>query len=186
MIALKDNLPVIQLPSGQVIAFECEWLVRSLVQAAARAGYAKWWLASHVARSVTDYLHDQTEVSVLPVDRLTNAVQSVLQVIGYGEVGRHFVPAPPRIQVSLVELAREAGSGYELAFFDLLGRRLHELCQEKSSCFELLDLEPCVKLLCSRKSWSRDCEILRADIVSFAREQTGTAAADHEVTFSLA
>src|ERR1700684_881326 len=124
MISLKDNLPVIQLPTGQVIAFECEWLVRSLVQAAARAGYAKWWLASHVARSVEDYLHDQPELNVLPVERLNNAVQSVLQVIGYEEVERHFVPVPPRVQVSLVELAREAGSGYELAFFEKLGRRI--------------------------------------------------------------
>jgi hypothetical protein len=186
MISLKDNLPVIQLPSGQVIAFECEWLVRSLVQAAARAGYTKWWLASHVARSVADYLQDQNEVNVLPVERLTNAVQSVLQVIGYAEVGLHFVPAAPRVQVSLLDMARKAGSGYELAFFEMLGRRLQELCQEKSCCFELLGLEPCVKLLCSRKTWSRDCEALRADIVSFAREQTGTAAADHEVSFSLA
>jgi hypothetical protein len=186
MISLKDNLPVIQLPTGQVIAFECEWLVRSLVQAAARAGYAKWWLASHVAKSVTDFLHDQEELNVLPVERLTNAVQSVLQVIGYAEVGRHFVPAPPRVQISLVELAREAGTGYELAFFDMLGRRIQELCREKNSCFELLGLEPCVKLLRARKCWSRDCEVLRTEIVSFAREQTGTAAADHEVTFSLA
>jgi hypothetical protein len=186
MISLKDNLPVIQLPSGQVIAFECEWLVRSLVHAATRAGYAKWWLASHVARSVTDYLHDQPEINVLPVEQLTNAVQSVLQVIGYAEIGRHFVPAAPRVQVSLVELAREAGTGYELAFFDKLGRRIQELCREKNSCFELLGLEPCVKLLRSRKSWSRDCEVLRAEIVSFAREQTGTAAANHEVSFSLA
>jgi len=186
MISLKDNLPVIQLPSGQVIAFESEWLVRSLVQAASRAGYSKWWLASHVARSVADYLHDQREVNVLPVERLTNAVQSVLQVIGYAEIGRHFVPAPPRVQVSLLEMARAAGSGYELAFFELLARRIHELCQEKNSCFDLLGLEPCVKLLCARKTWSRDCEVLRTDIVSFAREQIGTAAADHEVTFSLA
>src|ERR1700744_357315 len=134
MIALKDNLPVIQLPSGQVIAFECEWLVRSLVQAAARAGYAKWWLASHVAQSVTDYLQEQSELNVLPVEQLTNAVQSVLQVIGYAEVGQHFVPAAPRVQVSLVELAREAGTGYELVFFDKLGRRIQELCREKNCC----------------------------------------------------
>ena len=185
MISLKDNLPVIQLPSGQVIAFEGEWLVRSLVHAAARAGYAKWWLASHVARSVESYLHDKRDINVLPVEQLTTAVQSVLQVIGYAEVARYFVPAPPRVQVSLVELAREAGSGYELAFFDMLGRRIQELCREKNSCFELLGLEPCVKLLRARKSWSRDCEVLRAEIVSFAREQTGTAAANHEVAFSL-
>ena len=79
---------------------------------------------------------------------------------------------------SLVELAREAGTGYELAFFDMLGRRIQELCRAQSTCFELLGLEPCVKLLRARKSWSRDCDALRIEIVSFAREQTGTAAAD--------
>jgi hypothetical protein len=186
MIALKENLPVIQLATGQVIAFEREWLVRSLAQAAARAGYVKWWLAGHVAESVTAYLHDQPELNVLPVDQLSRAVQAVLQVIGYAEVAQYFVPAAPRVLVSLVELAREAGTGYELAFFEMLGRRIQELCREKSCCFELLGLEQCVKLLRARKTWSRDCDALRNEIVSFAREQTGTAAADHEITFSLA
>ena len=137
MICLKDNLPVIQLASGQVIAFESEWLVRSLSQAAARAGYAKWWLAQHVAESVTDYLQDQDSVNVLPVERLTSAVQSVLQVIGYG--GNR---APFRSRAAAHPgLARGTGPrgrhGYELAFFDRLSRTIQELCQEKtpaSSC----------------------------------------------------
>jgi hypothetical protein len=185
MICLKDNLPVVRLASGQIFAFERAWLVRSLARAAARAGYAQWWLAEHVAESVTSYLREQ-EMNVLPVERLTAAVCSVLQVIGYGEIGRHFTPAPPRVQVSLVELAREAGAGYELAFFEALGRRLHELCREPGSCFELLGLERCVKLLRAKKSWSRDCDALREEIVTFAREHTGTAATTNEVTFSLA
>ena len=105
MIALKDNLPVIQLASGQVIAFEREWLVRSLAQAAARAGYAKWWLAGHVAESVATYLHDQDNVNVIPVEQLSRAVQSVLQVIGYAEVAQYFVPAAPRVLVlSLIHI----------------------------------------------------------------------------------
>ncbi|MEA3207723.1 MAG: hypothetical protein QOE70_780 [Chthoniobacter sp.] len=183
MIAFKDGLPVIQLASGQAVAFERDWLVRSLAQAAQRAGYGNWWLAEHVAESVTSYLRDQKEVTVLPVEGLTKAVRSVLQVIGYGEVAQHFVPVPPKVQISLVELARAAGTGYELAFFDQLGRRIQELLQEKNSHFELLDLEPCVKLLRARKVWSRDCDALRAEIVSFAREQTG--AIRHDVTFSL-
>lgn len=186
MICLKDNLPVVQLAGGQVFAFERDWLVRSLARAAARAGYAQWWLAGHVAESVTAYLREQTELNVLPVERLTAAVCSVLQVIGYGEIGRHFTPAPPRVQVSLVELAREAGAGYELAFFEMLGRRLQELCREPGSCFDLLGLERCVKLLRAKKSWSRDCDALREEIVTFAREHSGTAAARNEITFSLA
>ena len=186
MICLKDNLPVIQLASGQAIAFERDWLVRSLTQAAARAGYAKWWLAEHVAASVTEYLREQPELNVLPVERLTAAVQSVLQVIGYGEIGQHFAPAPPRVQVSLVALAMEAGAGYELAFFEMLGRRLRELCREPGGCFELLGLERCVKLLRGKKTWSRDCDALREEIVSFTREHSGTAAARNEIAFSLA
>jgi hypothetical protein len=186
MISLKDNLPVIQLSSGQAIAFESEWLVRSLAQAAARAGYAKWWLAQHVAESVVSYLRDHDSINVMPIERLTSAVQSVLQVIGYGEIAPHFVPAPPRVQVSLVALAREAGSGYELAFFEGLGRRIQELCQENHCYFELLGLEPCVKLMRARKVWSRDCDILREEIVSFVRDQTGTMAANHAISFSLA
>jgi hypothetical protein len=185
MIAFKDGLPVIQLASGQAVAFEREWLVRSLARAAQRAGYGKWWLAEHVAESVTTYLRDQREVTVLSVEKLTKAVQSVLQVIGYAEVGQYFVPAPQKVFVSLVELAREAGTGYELAFFHQLGRRIQELLREKNAHFELLGLEPCVKLLRARKVWSRDCDALRAEIVSFAREQTGTAAAEHDVTFAL-
>lgn len=185
MIALCDDLPVIQLASGQAIAFEREWLLRALAQAAGRAGYTKWWLAEHVAESVTTYLRDQKDLTVIPVERLTTAVRSVLQVIGYGEVGQHFVPGPPKVLVSLVELARAADTGYELAFFDRLGRRIQELLQEKNGCIELIGLESCVKLLRARKAWSRDCDILRAEIVTFTREQIGTVVAQHDVTFSL-
>lgn len=185
MIALKDNLPVIQLASGQAIAFERDWLIRALSQAAHRAGYDKWWLAGHVAESVTSYLRDQKEVAMLSVENLTKAVQSVLQVIGYGEVGRHFIPGPATVQVSLVELARAAGAGYELAFFAHLGSRIAQLFAERSFYFELHGLEQCVKLLRARKVWSRDCDALRAEIVSFTREQAAAARAGQEIVFSL-
>jgi hypothetical protein len=138
-----------------------------------------------VAESVTSYLRDHDCINVMSIERLTSAVQSVLQVIGYGEIAPHFVPVP-RVQVSLVELAREAGSGYELAFFDRLARRIQALCQGNQCYFELLGLEPCVKLLRARKIWSRDCDVLRTEIVSFVRDQTGTMAANHAISFSLA
>jgi hypothetical protein len=186
MIAFRDNLPLVQFESGRTVAFERDWLVRSLVRAARKAGFAQWWLAEHVAESVTQYLRSQAELNVLPVDQLTKAVQSVLQVIGYAEVGRHFEAGRPVAQISLLDLARQAGSGYELAFFEMLGRRIQGLVTEEQCDFELFGLEPCVKLLRARKAWSRDCDALRAEIVSFAREQTGIAAAEHEVSFSLA
>lgn len=184
MIALKDGLPVIQMANGRAVAFERDWLVRALAVAARRAGYGKWWLAEHVAESVTSFLRDQSEVTVLPVERLTEAVRSVLQVIGYGEVGQYFEPGPPQVRVSLVDLAREAGTGYELSFFERLRCCLQELFRENCLHFELLGLEPCVKLLRARKVWCHECDVLRAEIVCFARQQAGTAAG-RQFTFSL-
>jgi hypothetical protein len=177
MIALLDNLPLVRLTDGTTMPFEREWLLSALASAARKAGYPQWWLAEHVAESVTDFLRTQESPPVLSVEALTQSVRQVLQVIGYAEVGRHFEAGRPLVKISLVALAQAAGSGYELAFFDLLARRLQEALREHSGCFELFGLEPCVKLLRARKAWSRDCAALRDEIVAFAREQTGLAAA---------
>ncbi len=185
MIALKDNLPLVEFDSGHVVAFQRDWLLRSLSQAARKAGYQKWWLAEHVAESVTTYLR-YTEENVITVPRLAKSVQSVLQVIGYAEIASHFHPAPPPVRISLREIAGAAGNGYELAFFDMLGHRLQELAEMRAPYFELLDLEPCVRHLCAKKIWSRDCDILRAEIVAFIREQIIALHSGAELAFTVA
>jgi hypothetical protein len=135
---------------------------------------------------VTEYLRADHDATVIESARLQQAVQSVLQVIGYSEVGRHFVVGRPVLAISLVDLAREAGAGYELAFFDLLRRRLAEAFASRTPHFQLTGLEHCVKLLRSRKVWSRDCESLQAEIVTFARRHTACVPETQDVTFSLA
>jgi len=185
MIAFYDHLPVIELASGQAVAFEQEWLVRSLAQAALRAGYARWWLAEHVAESVTTYLREQEEINVLPVSRLTQTVQSVLQVIGYAEVAQHFTPAPHRERVSLVALVHAAGTGYELAFFELLGRRIEVLTEGATCDLQLDGLDRAVRLLCASKTWNRACTALRDEIVAFTRDRAAAAAAHCEIQCTL-
>ena len=64
MIAFRDNLPVIILGNGQIVAFEREWLARALGVAASRVGYGKWWLAEHVARSVEVWLGSLAETTL--------------------------------------------------------------------------------------------------------------------------
>ena len=185
MIALKDDFPLVQFDGGQLVAFQTDWLVRSLRRAAHKAGYSQWWLAEHVAESVTTYLLVGFEATTVSVSRLSAAVQNVLQVIGYAEVAGHFVPDAPPAKLSLNEVAREAGSGYELAFFEILGRRLQELVTPQTSHLELWGLERCVKRLRSRKVWSRDCDSLREEIVSFVREQVGAAYPKRNFILSL-
>src|SRR3954464_9709620 len=108
MIAFWDNLPLIEHANGRVSAFERDWLTRSLAKAAAKAGYAHWWLAEHVAMSVTEYLRQQRDVNVVPVDWLGAPVKTALQGIGYADVAEVFEPSRPRVEVSLVDLAHDA------------------------------------------------------------------------------
>jgi hypothetical protein len=183
MIALRDEMPLVQFDGGEVSAFDAGWLTRRLVHAAEKAGYPQWWLAEHVAASVSNYLRYRYPGNVLPALRLADAVSSVLQVIGYAEVAGHFDAGPPPARISLLELAKKAASGYELAFFELLGRNMQQLLAARALYFELYDLELSVKELRARKIWAQDCQTLRDEIVSFLRDQI--AAADHAVTFSV-
>lgn len=180
MIALADGMPLMQLEDGRVMAFQRDWLLRALLQAASKAGYQKWWLAEHVAESVMAYLALHFEGNIVTVPQLVSAVQSVLEVIGYSEVAPHVAPGAPGARLSLMQLAQEAGTGYELAFFDGLGRQLQTLLKGGTTFFELVGLAPCVKTLCARKCWSRGCDALQDEIVSFVRKQTAAAGDSHE------
>lgn len=185
MIAFPNDLPLVRLADGDCLAFERGWLVRSLITAARKAGYPHWWLSEHVAQSVTEFLRTEHERPVVAATQLEQAVQSVLQVIGYSDVGRHFAVGRPLVRIFLVDLAQEAGAGYELAFFELLRGRLDDALESRAPHVELCGLERCVKLLRSRKLWSRDCEMLRGEIVSFARDQTCRTATTRDLSFSL-
>ena len=185
MIALKDGFPLVEFAGGRVVAFERDWMIASLRRAAHKAGYPQWWLAEHVTESIATYLRLRFEDNVVALPRLAKAVQSILQVIGYAEVASHFEASPPPVKISLVEIARDAGSGYELAFFEILGRSLQAMLTANATRFELFGLERCVKQLRSKKIWGRDCDSLRAEIVTFVREQIGLNNAGPEVVFSL-
>jgi len=183
MIAPRDEMPLVQFEGGEVSAFDPGWLTRRLVHAAEKAGYPQWWLAEHVSASVSNYLRYRFVGNVLTAPRLADTVNSVLQVIGYAEVASHFDAGPPPARISLLELAKKAGSGYELAFFELLARSMQQLLATRAAYFELYDLELCVKELRARKIWARDCQALREEIITYLRDQLAIAA--HPVTFSV-
>jgi len=171
MIALRDGLPLVRYPDGSVTLFDRRWLATALVRAAEAAGYKKWWLADHVTESVTSYLEQDFDEQVVTIPRLEKAVHSVLQVIGYSDVARFFRTMPAPVRISLEELARDAGEGYELLFFEILRSRLRELVGSEAEQVEFCDLHRCVKRLRSAKNWRSDCSGLQGEIVSFIRSE---------------
>jgi hypothetical protein len=172
VIAYRENLPLIEMTSGECVAFERDWLARAISVAAQRSGYPNWWLAKHVAESVSSWLEHHSTRSVVGMDELVEAVRDALQVIGYSEIGEQFESNTPFTRVSLIELAQQAGDGYELAFFKVLAEKLNEVIRISGGYYELCGLEACVKILCKTRVWSRQCNALRTDIVSFARSHT--------------
>jgi hypothetical protein len=84
----------------------------------------------------------------------------------------------------LVDIAHQAGSGYELAFFDLLEKRLNSLIETGVDNLQLCSLQPCVKHLRCTRVWTRSCDALREEIVCFIRERL-TATTSERLKCSL-
>ncbi len=185
MVAFKEEFPYLRTESGQLFEFNRDWLHAAITRAADKAGYPSWWLTDHVTESIAFYLRLRNDESVVAFSQLSQTVRYVLKVIGYKEIIPHFAPSPPPISISLFEIAEQAGTGYELAFFDLLERRINALIQTGMDNLQLCSLQPCVKHLRGVKVWTRGCDALREEIVCFVREKiastTGVACLDCSV-----
>ena len=132
MVAFKEEFPYLRCDSGQLFEFDQAWLHAAITRAADDAGYPKWWLTDHVTESIAFYLRLRNDESVVPFDQLSQTVRYVLKVIGYKEIVPYFVPSPPPVSFSLLEIAQEAGAGYELAFFDGLEKRISALVSARA------------------------------------------------------
>src|SRR5437899_4340825 len=177
MVAFKEEFPYLRTESGQLFEFNRDWLHAAITRAADEAGYPSWWLTDHVTESIAFYLHLRNDENVVAFSQLSQTVRYVLKAIGYKEIVPHFAPSPPPISISLLDIARHAGAGYELAFFDLLEKQIAALVATHVDNLQLCSLQSCVKHLRGAKTWTRACDALREEIVCFVRERL-TAAAD--------
>ena len=171
MVAFKEEFPYLRCDSGQLFEFNRDWLHAAITRAADQAGYPSWWLTDHVTESIAFYLRLRNDESVVAFSQLSQTVRYVLKVIGYKEIIPYFEPAPPPISISLFEIASDAGTGYELAFFDLLEKRINALLETGVDNLQLCSLQACVKHLRGTKMWTRACDSLREEIVCFVREK---------------
>ena len=185
MVAFKEEFPYLRSDSGQIFEFNRDWLHAAITQAADRAGYPSWWLTEHVTESITFYLRLRNDESVVAFSQLNQTVRYVLEVIGYQEIVPHFKPAPPPISVSLLEIAETAGAGYELAFFDLLEKRIAAIVSTGTTSLHFSALHPCIKHLRRTKVWTRACDALREEITSCVRDRLSTNEAIAELSCSI-
>jgi hypothetical protein len=171
VIALGNHLPLLHQGAESYSAIRRDWLCFCLQRAAEKSGYDRWWLAEHIASSVVCYLGTTYQNNVITENHLGDIVLSVLQAIGYAEVALHFQTLDLPFELSLIDLAQEAGAGYELSFFRLLKERVQPALSNQASNLDFYGLKQCVRHLQSAKTWSRSCSELRNEIVEFLRAQ---------------
>jgi hypothetical protein len=171
VIALRNCLPLLRQNENEDGQIRYDWLCFCICRAAEKAGYSRWWLAEHVAATVMCCLSATYEYNIITLRELSDIVLSVLQAIGYAEVALCLDTLHPPFELSLSELAREAGPGYELAFFRLLKERIQPALCHRASNLDIYGLQSCVRHLQAAKTWSRNCSQLRNEIVDFLRAQ---------------
>ncbi len=170
MIALPARLPMIQLSQDQVAACEPDWLLRTL-QNATKGTSIPEWLANDVLRGVLFYLQENFDGSVIGVNELFDRLRRSLQSVGLKEVAENLPTTPPPVRISLTDLARRAGTGYELAFFSLLEDQVRQAAHGGAQKLHCYGLRKCVKQLAARQRWNRRCERLQTEIMRFLQDQ---------------
>jgi len=143
------------------------WLAESIESAAAGAGYHRWHLAPEVARAIAVYLENDWIAPALPVDHLREMVRRSLEGIGFDDIARKSLIVPPRVSISLMELAVRAP--YEIEFYPLLKERLADAIEVQVGGVRLEGLRDCTKLLDAAGRWRRTCVRISDDIIYFCR-----------------
>jgi len=175
LISLPQHLPLLRIGDLPLAPFEGDWLRRNIEQAAREAGHCgEWWPAEDIARGVVLYLRDSFDGSVICLEELFAKVHEALLRIGCGEIADCLRPEPPPVRLSLLEIAKDAGNGFELLFFQLLRQRLTLLQKHRVSRVQFFGLKPCVKLLRAAKHWRHDCDLLYREILLFMRTHSRT------------
>jgi hypothetical protein len=94
-------------------------------------------------------------------------VQRSLSGIGYEDIARRSLIVPPRVSISLMELAVRAP--YEIEFYPLLKERLADALEVQVGGVRLEGLRDCTKVLDAAGRWRQTCVRISDDIIYFCR-----------------
>jgi hypothetical protein len=173
MIALPQRLPHIVWKNDRLVPLSEGWLAESIEQSAAAAGLPRWELAPEVARAIAIYLENDYQPPCLTIDNLHEMVRRSLEGIGFREIAKRSLIVPPRVSISLMELARRAP--YELHFYPLLRQRLTDALEVHVAGVRLEGLRDCSKILDAAGRWRQTCTRISDEIIHFCRAHLNDA-----------
>lgn len=170
MIALPSSLPLIKIGQDNLVACDAEWLRGNVRDAAARADVPEWF-ADDVVSGVITFLRNHYQGTTITLDSLYGRIRDTLENLGLDELAEELTPSAPPLRISLPDIARKAGEGYELAFFQLLEQRFVSATSNGVENVYFYGLRNCVQNLTSLKRWTRRCDNLQNEITRFLEHE---------------
>jgi len=170
MIALPNELPFIRIGRASLALCQSDWITKTITDAVDGTDVPRW-LAEDISRGVEHFLMNHYKGTVIDSEEFFKKIDATLSNLGLQEVAENIDKTPPPVRISLSELARRAGTGYELAFFRLLERQFRSAADGGANRVECHGLKNCVRQLSSSKKWSRRCEQLQSEITVFLNQE---------------
>ena len=117
MVCQPNLLPLLKFGDYEVVSYEARWLSDEITKAANKAGHQDWFFAPDITRAVIEYLKNRFPKNTITVEELFNKIETALAFMGCEDIARTLEIGPPPVRISLMDIAIDAGSGFELEFF---------------------------------------------------------------------
>lgn len=171
MIALIGNRPSIQVGKYQIHDYDTRWIGAALRRAAIAADSENFPFLDEIRHGIEEYLESRCSLRLIPLTRLYERMRRMLRAIGCGLMAEKLEPLAPPLRFPLDDVARSAGEGFELAFFEQLRGEIVSLRSEGVEELQFTGLREAVRILRRRDAWDHGCERLSEEIHAFLVRQ---------------
>ena len=169
MICIVGNRPVLQIGRHQVSGYGTLWLRQAILRGAEAAEREDFPFVDDLIEGILHYLEHKCPLRVLTIEDLHARVRRMLERIGCEAIARTLPLLAPPVTISLARAAREAGNGFELAFFNQIHAEIEELRRHGVEELRFTGTRDCVKLLRGVKRWTSPCDKLHQEILTFLK-----------------
>lgn len=167
MISLIGTRPAIQVGRHQVIQYDTTWLGVALRRAASAAERHDFPFVDEIRLGIEHYLENKCPLRLLPLSDLYERMRHMLVRIGCETIADKLEPLAPPVTLSLARFARDAGNGFELAFFAGLRDELAHLRDCGAEDVRFTGLRDAAQLLSGAEKWDRRCDVVLTEIRNF-------------------
>ncbi|MGJ8677138.1 MAG: hypothetical protein ACSHX0_06455 [Akkermansiaceae bacterium] len=167
MICFIGNRPVLQIGRQQVTSYGTDWLRDTIIRGAEAAERDDFPFVEDMLEGINHYLENKCPLRILSIEDLHARLRKMLGRIGCQSIADSLPLIAPPINLSLPNIAQEAGDCFELAFFNHLHAEIEDLRSHGAETLYFAGIKDCVKLLTRSRRWTKHCEKCYQEITLF-------------------